>query len=146
MKGQEFLRAYQEAFAQLRAEVEAFPSDESLWLEHHGISNAAGTLVLHLVGNTRWFIGSVLGTTGYVRDRPQEFSERHLSREEVLRRLQEAERDVVETLQHLSDGEINNTYPLDTFGVRSTANVLVHLLRHFAYHVGQLNYYRRMSS
>jgi len=146
MKGQEFLRAYQEAFAQLRAEVEAFPSDESLWLEHHGITNAAGTLVLHLIGNTRWFIGSVLGTTGYVRDRPQEFAERDLSREELLRRLHEAERDVSETLLHLPADAFALQYSLDVFGERSTTDVLVHLLRHFAYHVGQINYYRRMSS
>lgn len=145
MKGQEFLRAYQEAFVQLRAEVQAFPSDESLWIEHHGISNAAGTLVLHLVGNTRWFIGSVLGTTGYVRDRPLEFSERRLSRQELLLRLDEAEREVDETLRHLSDDVLAHQYSLDVFGVRSTEDVLVHLLRHFAYHVGQINYYRRMS-
>lgn len=146
MKGQEFLGAYQEAFAQLRAEVEAFPSDESLWLEHHGISNTAGTLVLHLIGNTRWFIGSVLGATGYIRDRPQEFSERHVSREELLRRLDDAERDVFAALQHLSDVVVDSTYPMDTFGTRSTSDVLVLLLRHFAYHVGQINYYRRMFS
>jgi hypothetical protein len=60
----------------LRKQIEAYPSDESLWKVVPGISNSGGTLALHLAGNLQHFIGAVLGSTGYIRDRDAEFSVR----------------------------------------------------------------------
>jgi hypothetical protein len=67
----------------LAAELDAYPDDASVWACPPGIHNSAGTLVLHLAGNLRHFVGARLGGTGYVRDRAAEFAARGLSRAEL---------------------------------------------------------------
>jgi len=56
----------------LAAELDAYPDDASVWACPPGIPNAAGTLVLHVAGNLRHFVGARMGGTGYVRDRAAE--------------------------------------------------------------------------
>ena len=45
----------------LRAQINAYAEEEQLWEVPEGISNSAGTLALHLVGNLRHFIGAQIG-------------------------------------------------------------------------------------
>src|SRR5450432_4062778 len=71
----------------LRRNIELYPSEESIWTLPLGISNSAGTLVLHLAGNIQNYIGRNLGGTSYVRDRPAEFSRRNVSRTELLQEI-----------------------------------------------------------
>jgi uncharacterized damage-inducible protein DinB len=134
--------------ATLGREVEAYPSDEAVWREAPGISNPAGTLVLHLVGNLRHFVGALLGGTGYVRDRDAEFATRGTPRAELLRMLEEAKRDVGATLEKLDDRVLSEPFPamLGDQVQRSTGFFLVHLTQHFTYHLGQVNYHRRILS
>ena len=70
----------------LDREIAAYPDDDSIWLTPPGISNSTGTLVLHLTGNLRHFIGTVFGKTGYVRNREAEFATKNLF-ETVVQRL-----------------------------------------------------------
>ena len=74
----------------LRREVEAYPDERDLWAQVPGVSNVAGTLVLHLAGNLQYYIGAVLGGSGYVRDRPAEFARRDVARSELLREIEAA--------------------------------------------------------
>jgi hypothetical protein len=71
----------------LRREVEAYPDDASVWAVPAGISNSCGTLVLHLVGNLRTYVGKAIGGIAYERDRLREFSARDLPRAELLREI-----------------------------------------------------------
>ena len=71
--------------ATLRREIEAYADEADLWREVPGIANVGGTLVLHLAGNIQHYFGARLGNTGYVRDRPAEFSRRNVSRAELVR-------------------------------------------------------------
>jgi uncharacterized damage-inducible protein DinB len=126
-------------------EVDAYPDDEALWRTAPGITNSAGTLALHLAGNLEHFVGSVLGTTGYVRDRQAEFATRALTRAEVRGRIEAAAKSVDATLAQLESAQWEAGYPVP-IGGRSigTGVFLMHLATHLAYHLGQIDYHRRM--
>ncbi|MEJ7809560.1 MAG: DinB family protein [Gemmatimonadaceae bacterium] len=129
----------------VRRSVEAYPDDASPWAEREGLPNAGGTLVLHLAGNLRHYVGAVLGGSGYVRDRPAEFARRGVSRAEMVAEL-DAARDAVERgLAALADDALVAPYPERIAGrTVATGDFLVHLAVHLAYHLGQLDYHRRV--
>jgi uncharacterized damage-inducible protein DinB len=129
----------------LRREVEAYPDDASVWAVPEGISNSCGTLVLHLVGNLRTFVGKVLGGDAYERDRPREFSARDLPRAELLRDLDATIAAVDRALPLVTEATLAAEYPMDIGTVRvNTQDFLVHLAVHLGYHLGQVDYHRRM--
>lgn len=129
----------------LKAELAAYPDEVSLWEIPAGISNSGGTLALHLVGNLRHFIGANLGNSGYVRNRPAEFESRNVPRDEIYGLIDSAIAEVAAALTNLSPEKLNDRFPLK-FGEISVQNgdFLLHLLSHLAYHLGQVNYHRRL--
>ncbi|HEV8176888.1 MAG TPA: DinB family protein [Gemmatimonadales bacterium] len=129
----------------LRREVEAYPDDQSLWQEVPGISNVAGTLVLHLAGNLQHYIGARLGQTGYVRDRPAEFARRDVPRSELLRDIEAARAAVKALLSGPIQPDVMAEFPETISGSRvTTGDYLIHLVAHFTYHLGQIDYHRRV--
>ena len=131
----------------LRMELEAYPSDADLWRLVPGISNSGGTLALHLTGNLRHFIGAVLGQTGYARDRDAEFASRDTSRSALLEQVEATIAELGATLPRLSAADLDRAYPLAVAKVRvTTGEFLLHLATHFTYHLGQLDYHRRMAT
>jgi hypothetical protein len=140
-----FLHFFLRDLDQFAAEIEAFPSEESLWRTGGEVKNPAGTLGLHLAGNLQHFFGAVLGGTGYVRDRDREFSARNVSKTEILTALQAARKAVSEVLENMNDAQLDDIYPTSHFGEnRSNAFVFLQLLAHLNYHLGQVNYLRRL--
>jgi uncharacterized damage-inducible protein DinB len=131
--------------ATLRRELAAYPDDASVWRVMPGTRNSAGALALHLAGNLRHFVGSVLGETGYVRDRDAEFSRRDLPRAELIAELERAEADVERTLNGLSADRLFADFPspIGDHTVR-TDDFLLHLVSHLGYHLGQVDYHRRL--
>lgn len=131
----------------LASEVRLYPDDVTLWQAVPGCPNSGGTLVLHLVGNLRHFVGAVLGGTGYVRHREAEFSTRGLSRAELLALIGSARAEVGEALEKLDPAVLATTYPV-TLGDRSlpTGLFLLHLAVHLGYHLGQIDYHRRAAT
>jgi uncharacterized damage-inducible protein DinB len=129
----------------LDREIEAYPDDESVWETPHGISNSAGTLVLHLAGNLRHFIGAVLGESGYKRNREVEFSTKGLSRETLRAEVQATIGDLERALDRVGEAELLAPYPLLIAERRvGAADFLVHLAVHLGYHLGQIDYHRRL--
>lgn len=126
-------------------QVAAYPDDASLWITPPGISNSGGNLALHAAGNLRHFVGAVFGKNGYVRDRDAEFSKKGLSREEVRAEVNAAIEDVDRGLDHVDAAQLAAAYPLPirerTF---RTADFLTHLAVHLTYHLGQIDYHRRL--
>ena len=128
-------------------EVQAYPDDESLWYTPAGITNSGGTLVLHLAGNLKHFVGAILGGTGYVRERDGEFSRRGLTRAQLKDQVDEAARVVDETLAGLSADAWDEDYPIAVGGrTLRTSEFLIHLASHLAYHLGQIDYHRRITT
>jgi uncharacterized damage-inducible protein DinB len=131
--------------AALRREVEAYPDDESLWRCPPGLPNAGGTLALHLAGNLQHYVGALLGQSGYRRDRPAEFARRGVSRGEILAEIEAARAAVERTLPKVPDASLVAPFPEQVGGrTMSTSVWLVHLATHLAYHLGQLDYHRRV--
>ena len=127
----------------LKREVEAYPEEAALWVRVPGITNVGGNLVLHLAGNLQYYIGAVLGRSGYVRDRPAEFARQDVPRAELLREVEAARKAVMNALEGPIDLEVD--FPESILGMRvRTGDYLVHLATHFAYHLGQLDYHRRV--
>ncbi len=129
----------------LEREIAAYPDDTALWVTLRGAPNCGGTLALHCAGNLRYFIGTVLGGTGYVRDRDAEFARRHLTRAAVIDELQAASHDVDSTLRQLPVPALASPYPEPSAdGPMDTGMMLVHLATHLAYHLGQVDLHRRV--
>ncbi len=129
----------------LRNEVEAFEDASEVWQVPKGINNSAGTLILHLCGNLRHFIGNALGTSEYARDREWEFSARDLSLPELLAEVDDTIRIVGETLARLPEAALIADYPVK-LGERTlnTCVFLIHLCTHLGFHLGQIDYQRRI--
>jgi uncharacterized damage-inducible protein DinB len=129
----------------VRREIEAYPDDASVWRAVPGVPNTGGTLALHVAGNIRHFIGAIVGRDGYVRDRDSEFSRRDVPRKELIANLDAAIASVERALGAASDDVLRGSYP-EPVAKRTVAasDFLVHLVAHLAYHLGQLDYHRRM--
>ena len=129
----------------LRREVEAYPDDQALWQPVPGITNVAGTLVLHLTGNLQHYLGTRLGGTGYVRDRTSEFARRDVPRAELLAQIEAARAAVTRAVTKIGEAELTAEFPEPVGGsMVQTGEYLIHLTTHFAYHLGQIDYHRRV--
>jgi hypothetical protein len=105
----------------------------------------AGTLALHLAGNLQHYFGAHLGRTGYVRDRPAEFARRDVPRSELLQQIEAAHAAVKAALSGAVVPDLEAEFPELIAGKRvSVGDYLVHLSTHFAYHLGQIDYHRRV--
>jgi len=143
----ELAALFERDLLRLEQELRAFPDTESLWRTAPGVSNAAGTLALHLEGNLREYVGRLLGGVGYHRDRPLEFSARGVSREELIQRIQALRGLIPPVIARLSDQALAAPYPEPFSGtVLPARQFLVHLFGHFSYHLGQLDYLRRFAT
>ena len=128
-----------------KEEIRLFP-EERLWVVQGDIKNSAGTLALHLTGNLKHFIGAILGSTGYVRQRDKEFSDKNISKEKLLQGLDEASAVVNKVLSSFPDEKLSELYPIEKSGKQPTTfGMLLHLTSHLSYHLGQVNYLRRMN-
>lgn len=143
----DFARILDRDLGRLAEQIETYPDDPAVWRSGGSIKNSAGTLALHLVGNLEHFVGAVLGGTEYVRDREAEFGARDLPRGEILERIDQCRAVVAETLAALPDEAMAEAYPGETpptlEGV-STHLFLLHLTAHLAWHLGQIDYHRRL--
>jgi uncharacterized damage-inducible protein DinB len=126
-------------------ELEAFPSDDALWGKLPGIANAAGNLFLHLEGNQREYIGRQLGGVEYQRQRDLEFASNPIPLPDLKRRIEPLPDLIATIVGSLSDEKLEAKYPEDvTGGPLSTRQFLIHLLGHLNYHLGQIDYLRRV--
>lgn len=129
----------------LYKEIEAYQVEAHLWKQEQAISNSAGNLCLHLVGNLKAFIGAELGQTGYVRDRPFEFNGKDVPRTDLLQQVVDTQEMVQTVLAQLTEEQMAQEYPKIIFDRKmKTGFFLVHLATHLNYHLGQINYHRRL--
>ena len=131
----------------LAEQLGGYPDEKDLWIVGGTTKNSAGTLALHMVGNLEHFIGSVLGGTGYVRDREAEFGDRDVPRDEIQGRIAACRTTMTDTLGAMDDAAILAPYPGESprgLGEESAHTFLLHLTAHLSWHLGQIDYHRRM--
>lgn len=130
---------------QLKLEIEAYAGEEDLWLKGDQIPNSAGNLCLHICGNLQHYIGAVLGNTGYIRQREDEFNLQNIPKANLLAEIDKTIRVVNQTLENLDPTTLTGTYPvLVGNSTMTTEYLLIHLTSHLGYHLGQINYHRRL--
>lgn len=141
------LEIYERDLNNLKKEINLYADETKLWVLKDGVTNSAGNLTLHLIGNLNHFFGATLDKNGFVRDRDREFSLKNVLREDLNARIDEVLTVVKQTLNNLSDEDFAKDYPL-TFQEKTvkTDFFLVHLATHLNYHLGQINYHRRLIS
>lgn len=129
----------------LKEELSLFENESDLWSKPGRVPNSAGNLALHLCGNLQHFFGTVLGDSGYVRDRDSEFTRTNVSRAEILNEIDTTLAVVKQTLQTLTEEDLAATYPIEVFGKPMTNGwFVVHLATHLSWHYGQIYYLRRI--
>lgn len=129
----------------LKTEISAYTDESKLWSTTAQISNSGGNLCLHLLGNLQYYIGNVLGGNGYTRNRPAEFSQKNIPHTELIHAIEQTEQVVVNTIRSLPIETLQKDFPEKVFEHSMTTEYfLIHLLAHLDYHLGQINYHRRI--
>lgn len=142
---QQFIHFFKRHLHQLKEEIESYPDEESIWLQPEGINNSAGNLCYHLVGNLNHFIGQALGNTGYIRNRELEFSIKNVSKAELVKGVEDALELVEKVLGEVKD--LSAPFPAGYWPREGDIHYwLLQLLWHLTYHLGQINYHRRLLS
>jgi uncharacterized damage-inducible protein DinB len=142
---EELLKLYRRDLEKLVKELEAYPDEASIWAIAGEIKNSAGNLALHLIGNLNQFIGVNLGGTDFVRDRDAEFNSRHIPRAELIQKLRDTTATLERVLTNPHLAPLEATYPQDVLGhPMTTQYFLIHLYGHLNWHLGQINYHRRL--
>ena len=133
----------------LAEEMKQYNPEENIWKVKGDIKNSGGNLCLHICGNLQHFIGTVLGDTGYVRNRDKEFADKSIPLAHLLKEIETTKVAVVKTLNAIPDSDLDTEYtafPAHLLGDQHVNKFffLTHLVSHMDYHIGQINYHRRM--
>ena len=131
--------------SKLKGEIESYPNENSIWEIRSDINNSAGNLTLHLIGNLNTYIGAELNKTGYIRNRELEFTRKNVPRVQLIKSIEATINVIENVLDQLSVKDLKKEYPTLIWEKKtSTEYVLIHLTTHLAYHLGQINYHRRL--
>ncbi len=131
--------------SKLSQELALYADERLLWKTTEGINNSGGNLTLHLIGNLNHFIGAILGNSGYVRQRGTEFELKNIPVSELQKQTEATKKIVINTITSLNSDDFNAMYPINVFGTEMTTTYfLIHLTGHLNYHLGQINYHRRL--
>jgi hypothetical protein len=147
MRAEDYRRLILRDVAGLIREVRAYPDEPDLWSTPAGVGNPPGNLALHVAGNLRHNVGHHLGGIEYTRDRDAEFSRREVPVRELVAELEAASNAVDATLRDFPDSRLDEPFPMEVGGVQmSTGRFLAHICGHLAYHLGQVDYHRRITT
>jgi hypothetical protein len=131
--------------ATLRKEIELYRDEAKLWRLDNSIQNSGGTLCLHVIGNLKTFVGNGLAQTTYVRNREFEFSGTPVPRTKLYQELDETIAIVNKGFDALTEAQLDDDFPIRIWKEeKKTLFTLMHLHGHLTYHLGQLNYHRRI--
>ena len=139
------IKLFKRDLTALKKEINSYSDEKKLWVVSQDISNSAGNLCLHLVGNLNHFIGETLGDSGYVRHRNLEFSLKDVPRTELIKQVDDTMTVVETVLNKFIETDLQKEYKRRVFEeAMTTEYFLMHLTMHLAYHLGQINYHRRL--
>jgi len=140
-----FTKLFLRDLEKLKTEITSYKTPSKMWEITGDISNSAGNLCLHICGNLQHFIGAILGNSGYVRNRDAEFSRKNVPIDEMQNEIDQTILIVKKTLNELDENQLEEIYPINVFGKEITTGFfLAHLTTHLNYHLGQINYHRRL--
>lgn len=131
--------------SKLKEEINLYNSESKIWEIEGNIKNSGGNLCLHLIGNLNTYIGKDLGKIEYERQRDLEFSLKNIPRKELLEKLDDTISRIEHALNNFPENEVTQPFPYIVLGKETTIEYfLIHLAAHLSYHLGQINYHRRL--
>ena len=129
----------------LRTEISSYKNESDLAIVKGTILNSAGNLCLHLCGNLQTYLGAMLGGSGYIRNRDKEFSEKNYTKASLLAEIDKAKSAVELCFSKITEADVNKKFPeTPHWEGFSILHVLIICETHLAYHLGQINYHRRL--
>jgi uncharacterized damage-inducible protein DinB len=138
-------KLFQRDLEKLKTEITSYEDEKKMWEVAGDVRNSAGNLCLHICGNLQHFIGALICNTGYLRKRELEFSRKNIPVKEMVAEIDKTLQIVQKTLSELEEENLKETYPVNVFGYEMTTGFfLIHLSTHLNYHLGQINYHRRL--
>jgi len=145
MNSKDLNQLFQRDLSKLIEELKAYSDERNLWRIEQGINNSAGNLTLHLIGNVKQFFGSDLVGIAFERDRDSEFVPSKLTREDLLQELEGLKKLFEQALVSMDPKKLGDQSKHSFLGHSMTVGYfLIHLYGHFNYHLGQINYHRRL--
>jgi uncharacterized damage-inducible protein DinB len=127
--------------ADLVRELAAPLNDEQFWAKPFAFGNSFGHLVLHLTGNLNYYIGAQIAETGYVRDRPLEFTDaKRPSKAEVLQKFDGAIEMVLGAINGQSSDDWAKEYAATGADAHDRFGMVLSCATHLHHHVGQMMY------
>jgi hypothetical protein len=116
-------------------------TEQQFWTRPFPFGNSFGHLALHLTGNLNYYIGAQIAATGYVRDRPREFTETALPpKEDVLTSFSGAVDMVAETIRAQSSEDWSTPYTATGADARDRFEIVLQCATHLHHHIGQMVY------
>ncbi|OGU71468.1 MAG: DinB superfamily protein [Ignavibacteria bacterium RBG_16_34_14] len=139
------LEIFQRDLNKLKTEIESYSNESNIWFISKDILNSGGNLCLHINGNLKHFVGAVLGKSGYIRDREREFKDKNIPRKDLLKSIDETIDIVNNTIESIPEEMFSKSYPVEYSNkIVTTENLFLQLATHLNYHLGQINYHRRL--
>jgi hypothetical protein len=136
---------YLHELEKLKTEISSYKDEKKIWEISGDIKNSAGNLCLHLCGNLQHFVGAVLGNSGYIRNRDAEFSRKDVPIRELVAEIDLTIEILKKTFAGLKEDDLQKIYPINVFGYEMTTEyLLTNMAAHLTYHLGQINYHRRL--
>ena len=137
------LTARYETLAGVLRELANPLSDEQFWTKPFPFGNSFGHLVLHLTGNLNYYIGAQIAGTGYVRDRPVEFSDASKApKTVVMKNFDQALAMVVKMINSQSEEDWSKAYQGNGSDAKTRFEMLLVCVSHLDHHIGQAKYLR----
>ncbi|MEM9887699.1 MAG: DinB family protein [Bacteroidota bacterium] len=116
-------------------------TEEEIWYRPNKNSNSMGNITLHLCGNLRQWLVAGLGEQKDVRERQKEFDERGpIPTAQLLQEVDIVAVDITEILNKVKSQDLIRDYSVQGFS-ENGIGILVHVVEHFSYHVGQMTYF-----
>ena len=129
----------------LKLEISSYSNEDKIWHIDKSILNSSGNLCLHLIGNLDNYIGAQIGETGYIRNRDLEFADKNVPKETLITNIEATIDMINNTFNQLTDSDLKKEHPFLVFESKSSIEyLLMHLTTHLSYHLGQINYHRRL--
>jgi len=145
MTTKELARLYKRDIERFITEIELFNDENNLLKTKGSAKNSSGNLTLHIIGGLSFHIGVTLANLDFVRNRNQEFIRKGVPRESMTAQLSNLIPLIVDTITSMPDRQLNELHPNLYDGQNETIGyVLTQILLHLNYHLGQINYLRRM--
>lgn len=136
---------FQKDLDRLKQEIELYSKDELLWQVKGIATKSAGTICLQLTGGLQHYIGSVLGDSGYVRNKDAETRLKNVPRGKLLEDIDATRAAVTDALEQLSKNDLQKNYPLPVFDDNITTEYyLLYMLADLNYNIGQISYHRQL--